>query len=174
MFFWSWLPRRRRPLFFNIALTVLTFRPRRRLNRSGSKRKEREKRAQELRPSTSVVRAVAQVADVRDVERAVVARDHDLGRKPIGPGLILPFAGFEPARDANRHALAQPAGDLGEKVILDLDPVPFGLFADLAGLAILPAFRGRERQRRDLAAVREVADLGVAPRLPIRSTRLRV
>ena len=110
---------------------------------------------------TAALAATAWLA-VEHFHFRVKALQHDIGRIAVVAGLVLPLAGLQLALEIDLAALAQIFfGDAGEALVIDRDIVPLGLFLALAGLLVLPAFRCRDAEIADLAAVRKGADFRI-------------
>src|SRR6056297_1067939 len=114
-------------------------------------------------PRRGAAAAAAVGAAVEHGQLAAIGAQHDLGAVAVLTGLVLPFARLELALDIDLGALAQVLlGHARERLGKDRDRVPLGLFAPLAGVAILPLLGGGDAKVADLAPVLEGAGLGVA------------
>src|SRR5690606_38135365 len=84
------------------------------------------------------------------------AADRDFGGVAVVAVLVLPLAGPKLAFDVDLAALAQIAfGHADQAFGLQHDRVPLRPFLALPGLPILPAFRGRDTQVGNAAAILE-------------------
>src|SRR5205807_8145289 len=91
------------------------------------------------------------------------AGQHDLGRVAFLALLVGPFAALQLALDIDLGALLKVfLGDLGQPVVEDHDAVPLGALLALAGDAVAPVLRGRQREVGDPRAVLGRADFRVA------------
>ena len=128
--------------------------------RSRDARSARPSRSRHCRP------LLAASGAIEHRQRRVEALQHDLGRVAVLAVLVLPFARLQRAFEINLRAFLEVLlGDLGEALAEDHDAMPFGLLAPLAGCLVAPAFRGRDPQIDDRAAVLGAADFGVGAQI---------
>src|SRR5260370_21180578 len=105
-------------------------------------------------------------ATVEHGERAAEARDHDLGGVALLAVLVGPFARRKLALDIDLGTLAHVfLRDLGQLLVEDHDPVPFGALLALAGLAIPPRIRRGHRHVHHGSAILHGLHFGVAPQI---------
>ena len=91
---------------------------------------------------------------------------HDFGGVFLGSRLVGPVAGLELALDVDLRALAQVfLGDVGEALVENDDPVPFGALAGLAGRLVLPALGSGDRKIDHLVAALGRAALRIAAQI---------
>src|SRR5690606_12895747 len=82
----------------------------------------------------------------------------NLGGVFLDAVLVSPFSGLQLAFDIDLRAFPKVlVGNLGEVLVEDHHPVPFGALPTLAGLAVTPCLRGGNAQIDDHAAVLSMA-----------------
>src|SRR5580765_166309 len=118
------------------------------------------------RAEVAIVGPCSAAGAVEHGQRRVEALQHDLGRVAVLAVLVLPFARLQRAFEINLRAFLEVLlGNLGEALAADDDAMPFGLLAPFAGCLVAPAFRGRDPQIDDRAAVLSAADFGVGAQI---------
>src|SRR5690606_28019855 len=106
--------------------------------------------------------AARAAAAVQHVQFAAKGAQRDFGRVAVIAALVLPFAGLQLAFDIDLGAFFQVLlGHADQRFGIDRDRMPLGAFLALAGIAVLPGFRGGDAQVGDLAAAGKGADFGV-------------
>src|SRR3546814_9322527 len=86
--------------------------------------------------------------------------------RSVVAGAVLPLAGAKTAFDVNLAALFQIAfDDADQPVAVDDDIMPFGALLAFAGHPVLPAFRRRDADIGDPAAVLEGFDFGIGAQI---------
>src|SRR5690606_31076456 len=104
---------------------------------------------------------------------AAVLLQDDLGRIALLPRLVRPFPGLELPLEISLRALFQELlDDVDEPVVEDHDAMPFGPLAALAGIAVAPGLRGRDREIGDTRPVLRAAYLRVAPEIADKNDRV--
>jgi hypothetical protein len=107
-------------------------------------------------------------AVAEDLHLAAALLDHDLGGVAVLAGLVLPLPRLQLALDVEEAALGGVVlEELDRRFAPDGDPVPLGLLALLAGVAVAPGLRGGEAQLCRAGAALRLRTSGSAPRKPI-------